>query len=321
MPKDKIQNWSVAEFKTSLIQDILGLRAQVFSDNTYNYARWNWEYEQNPQGPFFISLAVDNKNHQKLAGHYAVISYQIKSGDDSIQACQSLDTFTDPEFRNQGIFVGLANEVFSAAEKKDVRLIFGFPNINSFPGFVKKLNFQTPFSLYHYIKPLRLGYFLRRIPLIGRAELLNRIRLSFCICSKKYQTTTSEKVPDDWESLYENFSKQSFIHLNRTRSYMQWRYENCPDRTYKFLEIRADNILCGCVVIRTNGHTGYIVDIIGANQNIYPDILKCAVQIFIKLGVHSIVTYLQPSHPLEKVFTNFSFFKRGNGTPILRKIF
>jgi hypothetical protein len=78
---------------------------------------------------------------------YAVIPCFITSGDDVILAAQSADTMTHPAHRNRGLFVELALTTFQLCSELGIRLLFGFPNQNSLPGFVNKLSWQTA----HYL--------------------------------------------------------------------------------------------------------------------------------------------------------------------------
>ncbi|WP_295791197.1 GNAT family N-acetyltransferase [Mucilaginibacter sp.] len=78
---------------------------------------------------------------------YAVIPCLIKADNDVILAAQSADTMTHPVHRNRGLFVELALTTFQLCRELGIRLLFGFPNQNSLPGFVNKLGWQTA----HYL--------------------------------------------------------------------------------------------------------------------------------------------------------------------------
>ena len=78
---------------------------------------------------------------------YAVIPCFIKAGNEVILVAQSADTMTHPAHRNKGLFVELALTTFQLCRELGIRLLFGFPNQNSLPGFVNKLGWQTA----HYL--------------------------------------------------------------------------------------------------------------------------------------------------------------------------
>ena len=55
---------------------------------------------------------------------------------------QSGDTMTHPSHTRKGLFILLANMTYNLAKEKGVKLIFGFPNQNSFSGFANRLNWK-----------------------------------------------------------------------------------------------------------------------------------------------------------------------------------
>jgi len=73
---------------------------------------------------------------------YAVIPCFIRFRDKVVLAAQSADTMTHPDFRNKGLFVNLADLTFQHCRNAGIRLVFGFPNQNSLPGFINKLGWQ-----------------------------------------------------------------------------------------------------------------------------------------------------------------------------------
>lgn len=112
-------------------------------------------------------FAVDSKNER--AAYYGVFPLKIKIDKNLVNAAQSGDTMTSPNHQKKGLFVLLANATYDLCKKCGINLVFGFPNQNSYPGFVNKLgwkffgnmqkfeiNIKTlPFSEIAY----RVGYF------------------------------------------------------------------------------------------------------------------------------------------------------------------
>jgi hypothetical protein len=94
-------------------------------------------------------LAYDNQ--LVPVAFYAVIPCFIKSGDSIILAAQSADTMTHPEHRNKGLFVELALATFKLCCELNIRLLFGFPNQNSLPGFVNKLGWRVTHTMDCFI--------------------------------------------------------------------------------------------------------------------------------------------------------------------------
>lgn len=76
----------------------------------------------------------------ELAAYYGVFPVQMRVGDETFTAAQSGDTMTHPDHRKQGLFIRLAEETYRLAYDEGVKLVFGFPNDNSLPGFQRHLN-------------------------------------------------------------------------------------------------------------------------------------------------------------------------------------
>ncbi|HEY8931130.1 MAG TPA: GNAT family N-acetyltransferase [Mucilaginibacter sp.] len=90
------------------------------------------------------------QNDQPTA-FYAVIPCYIICNDELILSAQSADTMTHPGHRNKGLFVELALTTFQLCKELGIKLLFGFPNQNSLPGFVNKLGWQTAHTMDCFI--------------------------------------------------------------------------------------------------------------------------------------------------------------------------
>jgi GNAT superfamily N-acetyltransferase len=76
------------------------------------------------------------------AAFYGVFPITINYESKSYLAAQSGDTMTVPEHRKKGLFVALAKDAYQLAREKGVKIVFGFPNQNSYPGFKNKLDWK-----------------------------------------------------------------------------------------------------------------------------------------------------------------------------------
>ncbi len=100
---------------------------------------WMWAYVHNPLSDPIVSLCFDGS---KLVGHYAVIPFSLSCEGSEIRACLSMTTMVDVEYRRFGIFKESAEQVYSEAEQAGCKLVIGFPNQISLPGFRKRLQWQ-----------------------------------------------------------------------------------------------------------------------------------------------------------------------------------
>ena len=80
------------------------------------------------------------KNNE-LAGFNGFIAHELHHQNKIIDAYQSCWSATHPEHRGKGIFYRIVNEAKQILKERNGGFIFGFPNANSHPIFIKKLGF------------------------------------------------------------------------------------------------------------------------------------------------------------------------------------
>jgi Acetyltransferase (GNAT) domain len=110
------------------------------------------KYDSTFTGVTHTGFIAYNSKQMPIA-FYAVIPCYIYAQGDHILAAQSADTMTHPDFRNRGLFVKLANLTFQLCCTEGIRIIFGFPNQNSLPGFIGKLGWQMTERMDCFIIP------------------------------------------------------------------------------------------------------------------------------------------------------------------------
>ncbi|MYZ53008.1 GNAT family N-acetyltransferase [Malikia spinosa] len=98
---------------------------------------WHWFYIDNPVGDPFVSLFYENG---KLLGHYAVLPTLLSFRGESFVAYRSMTTMVHPDGRGKGLFTEMAKRVYSMLESSGASMVYGFPNSNSAPGFIRNLD-------------------------------------------------------------------------------------------------------------------------------------------------------------------------------------
>jgi predicted N-acetyltransferase YhbS len=111
----------------------------------------DWKFRQNPDA---IPLTVVAECENTIVGQYALWSTRLRLGREVVIGAQSLDTMTHPDFRGQGMFVALATECMELAFQRGVEALYGFPNDNSYPGFVRRLDWDHTGDVAGWVRPL-----------------------------------------------------------------------------------------------------------------------------------------------------------------------
>ena len=142
------------EFKKIMINDkneLLKYKSQILELFEHSFGSkidenlWNWAYINNPNGSPIISLYFDG---EKLVGHYAVIPINFIHNQKKLDVVLSMTTMVNSAYRKYGIFIEQANEVYEKATELGYKLVCGFPNKKSAPGFKKRLGWTLEEDLY-----------------------------------------------------------------------------------------------------------------------------------------------------------------------------
>ena len=227
--------------------------------------RLRWFHFENVARRPLVTLVTDNGY---LAAIYATFPIKAKLGEVVVNACQSLDTLTDEDYRGKGLFVSAATKRYQENSEKGYNFVYGFPNSNSVHGFVKKLGWSLLGTVPFLIKPLRTGYFFNKF--LGE-NIGTLIDFPLAFRSKL-------GLDDDWtiksisrfdlcfDELWTSFSREIPVAVQRDSHYLNWRYIEKPGTNYKVCALYQKGTLHGFIVYTSmnkhGGKVGYIMDLI-----------------------------------------------------------
>jgi len=230
---------------------------------------WEWQFARAVAGNGFIWFADHDGT---LAGQYATIPLRMRVGGRETGGSQSLDTLTHPDYRRQGIFTTLAKEVY-AATSQEADLVYGFPNDNSFGGFVKHLDFFVLEDLVTLVRPLAMSPILSKriaIPLLTNVagKTAQAVFDTIYTGNRTPAGVSIRQVnmfPETVDSLYDQFGGRFDNMLIRDHEYLRWRYDDNPRHDYDILIAEREGSLrgyCVCGHTERNGlNVGLIVDL------------------------------------------------------------
>lgn len=108
----------------------------------YKTSYWNVQYTG------FLAFSLDCN---EVAAYYGVFPILGDYKNESYLIAQSGDTMTHPNHQGKGLFVSLARLTFDFCKANGIHFVFGFPNRNSYPGFVNKLNWSHYSEIHNYV--------------------------------------------------------------------------------------------------------------------------------------------------------------------------
>ena len=111
----------------------------------------HWRFFAGPYGICPSILAMDG---DRAAAFYTVWPLKLKLGNETVLGAQSMDTMTHPDYRGRGLFVKLAMACYEVCIARGFEALYGFPNSNSYPGFIRRLNWDHTGDITHWVRPI-----------------------------------------------------------------------------------------------------------------------------------------------------------------------
>lgn len=243
---------------------------------TADYFRWKLG-EANPAGNGYISLAMVGDNVVGVVSltrkRMLIDGVEYPGGEvgdayssrgimrNSKPATISPIDQNPDSYINKSVFGRLASDVRSRAEADGVRFIYGAPNKNSYPGFVKRLNYfdLTGYSNSTFSRPTVMLLSSKYPALHSVAPVLNALDFSYQAvysilfgngAKRGHKINPSCPAIEEIEALWALVKPARGFSLVRDAAYWRHRYSEHPFAKYSFFSIRQNGKLVGIVVIR-----------------------------------------------------------------------
>ena len=128
-------DYQIERLSAQNIQHLVSLYRTVF-DQAVSKSFLLKKYDTGAVGVDYVGfIAIADSGI--VAAYYGVIPCSFQSNGKTVVAAQSADTMTHPDFRKKGLFQMLAQKTYELARSLNIQFVFGFPNQDSYPGFVK----------------------------------------------------------------------------------------------------------------------------------------------------------------------------------------
>ncbi len=264
------RDWHIRPYENGDEKRILELRRVVFGDLDpvrLKESTWQWQFRDNPSGEAFCFLAESEGN---IVGQYVTIPTRFSIGGKETRLAFSCDTMIHPGYRRQGMFSALARRLYDLLEREvGIKLVWGFPNDQSLPGFTGKLNWRMMPNIPLMVMPIRpLAMILRSFPPLGKL---------FRPPSEPVKKDTGMKVlegthglhiksiahfDDAYETLWQEHAAMKPVIQIRDKRYLQWRYIQVPQFGYRPFAVFRDGQQLGYLVIRMMALEGRIFGVL-----------------------------------------------------------
>lgn len=148
--------------------------------------------------------------------YYGAMPFMIEYNGRQILAAQSGDAMTLPGYNGKGIFTHLGRMTDALLEAENIAFVYGWPNQNSYYGYVKKLDWVHKENMQRYEIPVRcfpLEKLSRMLPRL-RPWYKKRARKLLASMQSSKQALPSSVVDGEWGGTLRNeafFKYKAFL--------------------------------------------------------------------------------------------------------------
>jgi hypothetical protein len=144
-----MNEYSFQRVSESNVDDLSSIYIDAFAKEL-NIEEFKKKQHTNEFGDSYVGfIAYDQLNTP--AAFYGVYPCKIEYQGKYYLAAQSGDTMTHSAHTGKGLFTHLALKTYAYCRENGFHLVFGFPNENSYPGFIKKLGWSHFDNLTPYL--------------------------------------------------------------------------------------------------------------------------------------------------------------------------
>lgn len=245
--------WRIERYRDGDEHAILELFRTVFGKSR-SLPHWTWQFKQNPYGGPFVSLAR-REDDGAVVGSYSVMPVMLNVLGRAVLGCQSVDTAVHPDHRGQRVFEHTASDCYAWCASQGVKAVIGFPNANSYPGFVRTLDWRRiAFPVQHTLRlsvgaPLRKALGVPMLPGLGdaayrstlRARLGSRLAMVRRLGAGALGFHTANEVPESYAELWNGWRSQEVLSIWKDADYLRWRYDRNPDHRFTHFWLAEGN--------------------------------------------------------------------------------
>lgn len=262
-----MEEYSIDLHDNNELEELVGLTKEYYKEGDIIDPEYlQWQYFNNPAGNAIIYTARSKSNNE-LAGQYIVIPLNFNFFGEKLYGSLSLNTLTHPKHQGKGLFTKLALATYDECKNKKIGWTIGFPNPNSYPGFIRKLDFKHLGVVPLMIKPLKPLGILKGFRNRNKKRHGGLIDLEFHSKSGIILLDTVDAVQKNMLASFLNFcNKKSEIGTWKDMDYIQWRYLDIPSRKYYVIGEVANNSIVSVAIIKAG-------EVLGSRAGIIMDLL------------------------------------------------
>lgn len=211
-----------------------------------------WAFRGNA-APFAVA-----RHDGTVVGISGYIKNRMQFDGNAGTAVQAVDSFVSETVRGKGIFTRLARAYDEHARHSGADLVWGFPNDNAAPAWYGKLGWHRHGQVPFMIKPLRAGFFSRKL----------RLPIDFPLTFARDQNIEAVSESGDWgDALWDKIAPKVGVGTIRNRAFLQHRLFGAPQASQ--YRVVADTASTSPALVATReadkhgGRIAYVMEALG----------------------------------------------------------
>ena len=217
-----MDDYKFVRLNTSNLSD-LGILFNLSGKNVRDFNVLKLKYNTAYTGVENIGYFAYNDRDEPCA-FYGVIPALAKINNRPLVIAQSADTITHPDHQRKGLFVRLAKKTYELAADEGIQFLFGVPNMLSYPGFMKKLEWTDKGNLRNFeieITNLPLGKVVRNYHLINSiyqnaVKRITKFLFKESSVNEDYSTISEYFIPASESYInYKNYKPKHLIKIDK----------------------------------------------------------------------------------------------------------
>lgn len=258
---------------------VLDLVSTQYHDPYNSEAYWRWRYFNNPVAD--VAIYVIRGERGQVVAMQPSSTYTMMANGSVCRASFLTAAVTHPDYRRRGLFRKLVTRIAADLEQRGDSFIYTFPNETSVQGFRRFNGWQQRELLSLWVRPLWSPNWLK--PEVHSAldiqpePPLQRERVGELVLDETPHLDAST------EPLLHMAFSDRVAYIQRSCSYLEWRYANNPVSSYSIQQAWRGHELAGYVVVKVSRlyglRAGLIADLVAVDRDAARALVRRAVQV------------------------------------------
>lgn len=291
------------QFKEGDEPSIVRLFNFVFNRNI-TVEQWHWAYKENPERRLDIILAFQGK---QLVGQSASTPLLFSFKKKNVRVTRVQNVMVHPDYQGKGIFTETLRRLTEYIYANKLDLVVTFPNNNSLPSFIRKLD-------YHHLTDI--STFSLPVSSLTPSDSPD---ISIHIDETIHFTDPDRDFILSSMDLYDIFNARSL-------EYLHWRFKGSSGKKYHILRAYQNNRQIALVIFK------YYVDaqsvdllefFVNADKKVVVSLLKSIKDYYLKndVRISSFNIWLFPHYINYKILLDIGFSQSTFSTHVVTKSF